>query len=159
LIDNARDRLARLFGVRPTDIVFTSGATEAANTALTPLAPRHPSTKPLAKLLVGATEHVAVLQGHRFDPSAVQRIPVDRTGLVDAAALEARVAGLTADYGPASVMVALQAANNETGVLQSTADVARRLKPTGAVLVCDAAQIAGKLPLDMAASGADATIL
>ena len=159
LVEDARERLATLVRARPADIVFTAGATEAANTVLTPAAPRHQNPKPLTRLLLGASEHVAVLQGHRFGSDAVELVPIDAGGVIDPGALESRVAELTAEHGIASVMVALQAANNETGVVQPLAEVTRRLDPLGAIVVCDAAQIAGKLPFDAVSIGADVTIL
>jgi cysteine desulfurase len=159
LVEESRERIATLLRSRPVDVVFTGGATEALNAVLTPNAPRHQNPAPLSRLLVGATEHVCVLQGHRFPADRVETIAVDCCGRVDNAALEARVKELTAVHGEASVVVALQAANNETGVLQDLSDLERRLRPTGAMIVCDAAQLAGKMPFDPVGFGADALVV
>src|SRR5690349_3809521 len=69
LIEGAREAVAALMGGRPADVIFTSGGTEANALALGP--------GPATRLLVGATEHVCVLEGHRFPADAVERIPVD----------------------------------------------------------------------------------
>jgi cysteine desulfurase len=159
LIEEAREKVAALMQARPQDVVFTSGATEAANWLLTANAPRHQNKAPMARLLVGATEHTCVLDGHRFPRDKVEVIPVDANGLIDADALGARVAELTAEFGPASVAVAVQAANNETGVLQPIQDIYRHVDPTGAMLIVDAAQYAGKLPLELDTVRGDAVIL
>ena len=146
LIELARETIAGLMGARPRDVVFTSGATEAANTVLTPRVGRPGSQAPLAKLLVSATEHVCVLNGHRFPAADVEILAVGRDGRVDVEALAARVEALTATHGPASVMVAVQAANNETGVVQPIGAIERRIGPHGAILVVDMVQLAGKTP-------------
>ncbi len=91
-------------------MVFTSGGTEAANTILTPGFRRTGETGP-AILLLGATEHPCVLDGHRF--ARAEHIPVDRDGLVDLAWLDARL-----PQAREGVLVSIQTANNETGVVQ-----------------------------------------
>jgi len=133
LLEGARDAVARFAGVAAENIVFTSGGTEAIALAANgarlggPVRPR---------LLVGATEHSAVLQA-RDD---AQLLPVDGDGLIDLAALAAALAG-----GPA--LVAVQAANNETGVIQPLAEVAALVRDTGSLLLVDAVQAAGKQAL------------
>jgi cysteine desulfurase len=82
------------------------------------------------------------------------RLAVGRDGVLDLAALAARLAEL-----PGPALVAVQAANNETGVLQPIAEIAKIAHAHGAILVCDAVQAAGKIPLDIAALEADALIL
>jgi cysteine desulfurase len=159
IVEEAREKIAALMHARPQDVVFTSSATEAANWLLTANAPRHQNKAPVSKLLVGATEHTCVLDGHRFPRDKVELIPVDANGLIDAEALGARALALTAEHGPASVTVAVQAANNETGVLQPIHAIYERVDPTGAMLVIDAAQYAGKLPLELGTVRGDAVIL
>jgi cysteine desulfurase len=158
LLEQARERIAVRVTAAPSDVVFTSSATEAANTLLTPDFQRPGNTAPVARLLVGATEHVAVLNGHRFPMDRVERIGVDAAGRIDQAALCARVEQLTLENGPASVMVAVQAANNETGVIQPVTALASDLRSRGAIVICDAAQYAGRVPLD-GTLGANAIIL
>lgn len=143
-VEEARERIAACLGTLPRNVMFTSGATEAANWVLTPSAASGRQRTPLAALLVGATEHPCVLHGHRFAAEHVHEIPVDAQGRIDVAGLEVRVAASTAQHGTGSVMVALQAANNETGVLHPLAQISKALAPHRAVLACDAVQAIGR---------------
>jgi cysteine desulfurase len=155
VVEDAREVIARGLRVRPADVFFTSGATEGAAWTLTPHARRRDGKSPLLTLLAGATEHACVLQGHRFPAGRAETLAVDADGIVDVAALEARLA----DHGEAGVMVAVQAANNETGVLQPTRRIAEAAHAAGAVFVCDAVQLSGRAPCDAEAIGADVLIL
>ncbi|MCW2247019.1 cysteine desulfurase [Azospirillum fermentarium] len=137
-VDEARRQVARLAGATPAEVVFTAGGTEANNLALRGFAGR--------RLIVSAVEHESVLAA----APAAARIPVDRTGVVDLAALERLLAE---GQGPALVSVML--VNNETGVIQPVAEVARLARARGAIVHCDAVQGAGRVPLDRAALGVD----
>jgi cysteine desulfurase len=137
-IESARDQVAALAGGRPGQVIFTSGGTEANNLAL--------AGSGRQRLLVSAGEHDSVLKAA---PRA-ERIPLDAEGRVDLGALAAL---LTADRRPALVSVML--ANNETGVIQPLAEVAVLARQHGALVHSDAVQAAGKIPLHMAALGAD----
>lgn len=148
IVEDARERIALALKVPAKTVHFTSGATEAANWVLTPNTQRPRAKAPLAALLVGATEHPCVLHGHRFPAERVEQIAVDGDGLIDTGALEARVAELTALHGAGSVMVAIQAANNETGVIQPIARIASVLSASGATLVCDAVQAVARMPIE-----------
>jgi cysteine desulfurase len=156
LVESAREQVAASLGAEPRQIYFTCGATEAANWLLTPKVQRAGSCNPFAALLVGATEHAAVLQGHRFPAERVERLPVDGNGVVELAWLQRRLGELVAGHGPGSVLVALQAANNETGVVQPLPEVVELLAAAGAVLVCDAVQAVARLPLSAQAIGSGA---
>ncbi len=150
IVERARRQVATLVGADPRGVVFTASATEAANLALSPsltLAEMSPPTR----LLVGATEHACVSAGHRF--GAAGSLPVDCNGLIDLDALE------TALAGSERAMVALQAANNETGALQSVRFVADLVHARGGIFVCDAVQAVGRVPLTLKDTGADALIL
>ncbi len=147
VIENARETVARLMGVRPQDVIFTSGGTEAANTLLQPRGEG-------AMLLLGATEHPCVAHGHRFAADRVQVLEVDADGVVDLAGLERRL-----HESGTQTAVAIQAANNETGVLQPVEKIAGLTRAAGALFICDAVQMAGRLPLDAASLGADAFTL
>jgi len=146
-VEAARRDVAALAGARPRDVVLTASGTEAANLALTP-GVSAPGIGPLRRLIVGATEHPCVLGGHRFATAEVA--PVGADGRLDLEAL-ARLL-----EGPPAV-VALQAANNETGVLQPVGEAAALVRAAGGLLVSDAVQLAGRLPLGRL--GADALIL
>jgi cysteine desulfurase len=154
VVEDAREAIARGLRVRPADVFFTSGATEGAAWTLTPHSRRRDSKTPLTALLANATEHACVLQGHRFPADRVETLGVDADGVVDVAALETRLA----DHGEAA-MVVVQAANNETGVLQPTARIAEAAHAAGAVFVCDAVQLVGRAPCEAEAIGADVLIL
>lgn len=152
VIEDARAQVAALVGARAKNVVFTSGGTEAASLALTPGLSRAGSPPPV-RLLVGASEHVCVLQGHRFAAASFSRVPCGQDGVIDLAALKAAMA----QGGPA--MLALQAANNETGVLQPVAEAAGLVHAAGGVVVCDAVQLCGKMACDIAKLGVDALIV
>jgi len=146
IVEDARRAVAELAGVGPRGIVFTSGGTEAVNLALTPAGKA-------VRLIASAGEHVCVLAGHRFAPEAATLAPLRPDGRIDLAALEAALdAG-----GPA--LLALQGANNETGVLQPVAEAAALAHARGGIVVCDAVQLAGRTSLDAQALGADYLVL
>lgn len=136
-VEDAREQLARLVGVQPDAVVFTSGGTEANALALSGAGRR--------RVLASAIEHPSVLAAA---PGAT-RIPVDGDGTVDLAALESILA---ADPEPALVSIML--ANNETGVIQPVAKAAEIARRFGAIMHCDAVQAAGKIVLDVRALGA-----
>lgn len=148
LVEAARREVAALAGASSRDLIFTASGTEAANLALAP-GVSAPGIAPLRRLIVGATEHTCVLGGHRF--AAAEIAPVAADGRIDLEALARRL-----DDG-APALVALQAANNETGVLQPVAEAAALVHARGGLLISDAAQAGGRLPL--AGMGADGLLL
>lgn len=151
-LEAARAQVARLAGRPASQVVFTSGASEANVTALSPVWRDGRGERRFSRLLVAATEHASVLAGGRFAPAAVETVPVDGDGLVDPGALERRLAEL-ARAGEAA-LVAVMAANNETGVLQPLGEIGRIVAAGGALLHVDAVQAAGRLPIDMDLWGA-----
>jgi cysteine desulfurase len=154
LVETARQAVAGLTNAPESGVIFTSGGTEAIATALTPRWRVKGEAKELSRALIGATEHAAVLAGGRFGAKLRTPLRVDREGRLDLEALEAALAAASAP-----VLVAMQLANNETGVMQPIPEIARRVHERGSILVCDAVQAAGKVPLDILALGADALIL
>lgn len=154
-IETARIEIGALVGAPAKSIVFTSGGTEALNLALTPHFAAGAAKQPFDLLLVGAGEHPGVLSGHRFPQGAVETAPLKPDGVLD---LEALDAALVRNAGR-RVMLALQAANNETGVIQPVAAAARLVHAAGGILVCDGVQAAGKADCDIARLEADALIL
>ena len=151
LVEAAREKIAALVGGRARDVVFTSGATEALNLALRPHW-RGPQGAP-TRLLLPAAEHVAALDVHRFGDRA-EILPVDSNGLLDLAALDAALA--RADGPP---LLCLQAANNETGVLQPVTAVAEKVHAAGGLVVCDAVQAAGRVACTFETTGADMLVV
>jgi len=143
-VEEARARVAGLVGAKPDNLIFTSGGTEANALALLGSDAR--------RVLISAVEHPSVRQAV---PDATL-IPVDRSGLVDLAALER----LLRDAGPGRpeegpLLVSIMFANNETGVIQPVAEAARLAHAYGALIHADCIQGAGKVPLDIAALGVD----
>ncbi|WP_114943652.1 cysteine desulfurase family protein [Microvirga calopogonii] len=153
-IEKAREKVARLVGAKAKSVVFTSGGTEAANLVLTPGFRRLGQTG-ATKLLVGAVEHPCVLNGHRFPADAVDVIPVDDQGILDLVWLKAQLG----KAGDERILVSVQLANNETGVLQPVAEAARLVHEHGGLIHTDAVQAAGKIPVDIAGLGVDAITL
>jgi cysteine desulfurase len=151
LVENARSEVARLAGVRSRCVTFVSGGTEAANAALNPLFGGGQKAAPLERLIVSAGEHACVLSGHRFPIAEVAPLLAD--GRVDLDWLDA------ACRRPGRALVALQGANNETGVIQPVAEAASLVHAANGFLFCDAVQMAGRMACDIAALGADALIL
>jgi cysteine desulfurase len=131
-MEEARAAVAALVGGQPAGVVFTSGGTEANNLVLRGCG--------RSRLLVSAVEHASVREAA---PDA-QVIPVDGDGVADLAALERL---LVAEAAPALVSVML--ANNETGVIQPVAEVARIARAFGALVHCDAAQGPGRLSVSL----------
>lgn len=149
-VDEAREHVAGLVGGRPAGVVFTAGATEANNLALRGAAEAAPEGRP--RILVSAVEHASVARTARWlsDSGVVKLdvIGVTSGGFVDPAAVEELL-------GPDVLLVSMMAANSETGVLNPVGEIAERVRAAGAMFHCDATQLAGRLPFDMEALGAD----
>ena len=149
-VERAREQLAALIGAEPREIVFTSGATEANNIAIKGAAHFH---RPLGKdhLVTLATEHKCVLESClalEREGFRVTILPVERSGLIDLARLEAALDERTA-------IVSVMVAHNEIGVIQPLAEIAALCRARGALLHTDAAQAVGKMAVDVAALGID----
>ena len=149
VLDEARRSIADLTGGSVEDVFFTSGGTEALNIVLTPAVRSQERT--FSRLLVGAGEHPAVINGHRFG-AAAETVPLLANGRLDLEALERQIAG-------EPVMLAIQAANNETGVVQPVREAADLVHAFDGFVVCDGVQAAGKIACDINAFGADALAL
>ena len=138
IIEDARAQVAALAGVKPANVTFTSGGTEANNTIIKGI---HADVR-----ITSAIEHASVLDA---DPKAV-RIPVSADGVLDLGALRAALAEVQG-----TALVSVMAANNETGVIQPIAEVAEIVHDAGARLHVDAIQWAGKLPMTGIVEAAD----
>lgn len=137
IVEDARGEVAKLVSVRPAQIVFNSGATEGNNQILSGY-----KDKPI---LVSSVEHPSVLEAA---PHAIH-IPVSNDGTIDINAY----ADLLNTHRPA--LVAIQLVNSETGVIQPLAILADMAHKNGALLLCDAVQAAGRVPLSFSETGAD----
>lgn len=149
-VDTAREQLAAALGAHHADeVVFTSGATEACNLAVSGVMARSLRQRP--RLVVLATEHPAVLASGRACAAAgadLVIVPVDQEGRVDPAALAAAIDDRTA-------LVCCMLVNNESGVVQDVAAAAALAHAHGALLFCDATQALGRMPLDVTGLGCD----
>ena len=142
-VDLARDQVAALLGADAGEVVFTSGGTEASNAVITSARQRWPGRR---HLIVGATEHPAVLEPARRwqeEGGRVTRVPVDRLGVVDLDALRAALA-----EGDVA-LVSMMWANNETGVIAPVEAVAQMAHEAGVLFHTDAVQAVGKIPTDV----------
>ncbi len=157
IIEDARRQVAALAGATARNVVFTSGATEAANMALTPDWQIAGQAVRIGHLYVGATEHACVRAGGGFAADRITVVPVCPDGRLDRQALKAALAAHDHSAGPP--LVATMLANNETGVIHPVADIAQIVKDAGGVLFCDAVQAAGRIPVEMDGLGAHAMAL
>ncbi len=157
LIESSRATIAAFAGVGEKDVILTSGGTEALNLALSPNIEAAATKGPFELLLAGGGEHAAVFAGHRFPKGQARTAALTPQGVIDLEALGRVLARASADGR--RVMLALQAANNETGVIQPIAAAAEMIHAAGGFLVCDAVQAAGRIDLKAATAGADAVIL
>ncbi|PZM13177.1 cysteine desulfurase family protein [Rhizobium tubonense] len=156
-IEAARRQVAIIAGAEPSHVVFTSGATEAANMVLTPEFRMGRTPLAIGHLYVSAIEHPALREGGRFPKDRVSEIPVTFDGVVDLAALEALLAGH--DKATGLPMVAIMLANNETGIIQPARAAADIVQAHGGIFVVDAVQAAGRVPVDINGIGADFLIV
>ena len=141
LLEDARASIATALSAFANEVMFVATATEANNMVLRGFAPSH-------RLVVSAVEHASISKTGGLLGAAT--LPVDVNGVVDLAALEQQLAQL-AQPALVSVMIA----NNETGVIQPMAEIARIAHAHGALVHCDAVQALGKIPLDWGLLGVD----
>ncbi|WP_295613817.1 aminotransferase class V-fold PLP-dependent enzyme [Chamaesiphon sp. GL140_3_metabinner_50] len=142
-VTGARETIAAAIGASDSEIVFTSGATEANNLALKGIAESY-----IAKgqhIITLQTEHNAVLDPCEYLASlgfTVTYLPVRPDGLVDLNTLESAIRSDT-------ILVSIMAANNEIGVLQPLAEIGKLCRENGVLFHTDAAQAIGQIPLDV----------
>src|SRR3989449_623184 len=140
-LETARAQVAALVGAAPAEIVFTSGATEANNLALR-------GTAAGLVIVTTAIEHASVLETARAVGARLTVVAVDREGRVDAGQV-------VAACDAATRLVSVGLANGEVGSLAPVAAITAGLRGNGILAHSDAAQAAGRLPLDVAALGVD----
>ncbi len=141
-VDDARDRLAALVGVRPHEIIFTGGGTESVNLGIIGLALARASAG--RHLVTAATEHHAVLHAAEFLRTRhgfeVTILPVDATGMVDPDELKAALR-------PDTTLASIMSANNETGTIQPIAEFAEVCRERNVLFHSDMVQTFGKEPV------------
>ncbi len=149
-VERAREQVAAAIGATAPEVVFTSGATESDNLALK--GALESFTQKGDHVVTMTTEHKAVLDTcaalERAGRARVTYLAPRPDGLVDLDALAAAIE-------PRTVLVAIMAANNEVGVLQPLAEIGALCRDKGALFFTDAAQAAGKVPLDVEAMHID----
>ncbi|HCU26082.1 MAG TPA: IscS subfamily cysteine desulfurase [Deltaproteobacteria bacterium] len=148
-VTRAREQIAAALGAEAKEIIFTSGATEANNLALFGIVAAYRERG--RHLITAATEHRAVLDPCRHLESqgfAITVLPVDTEGRISLEALQAALR-------PDTILISLMAANNEIGTLHDLAAIGRLAKEKNILFHSDAAQAAGKIPLNVTELGID----
>jgi cysteine desulfurase len=157
VVEESRETVAAALGARPSEVVFTSGGTESDNLAIKGLFwSRRAEDARRRRILLSAVEHHAVLDSALWlaehQEADVAWLPVDDAGRVSVDGLRDAIAAAPDEVALVSVMWA----NNEVGTVQPIDDLAQVAHEYGIPLHTDAVQAVGQLPVDFAASGADA---
>ena len=150
IMDEARERVAALVNGASATVIFTSGATESNNLALFGAAEGslEGEASRITRVFVSAIEHSSVLAtaarlAERFPWIRVATLPVTAEGVIDLEALRVALR-----EGKGRALVAVMAANNETGVVQPIAEISQLVRESGALLLVDAVPAAGKISID-----------
>lgn len=149
-VETARGHIAKLIGAQPSEIIFTSGATESNNQIIKGMMRFLKSSK--KHMITVQTEHKCVLDSARAlqqEGFEVTYLPVKPDGLIDLAQLEGAIR-------PDTGLVSVMAVNNEIGAIQPLEQIAKICKSKGVKFHTDAAQAVGKIPLDVEKMGIDA---
>src|SRR3990167_10069054 len=148
-VEKARAQVAKLIGADEKEVIYTSGATESNNLAIKGVADFYKDRR--NHVVTTVTEHKCVLDTCRHleqEGFTVTYLPVQQNGLVDLDVLRAAVTDKT-------VVVSIMAVNNEIGVIQPLAEIGKICREAGVFFHTDAAQAAGKIPLDVEAMNID----
>ena len=148
LLEAARNRVARVLSRRPSDIIFTSGGTEADNLALSGFfESRDVRTHPQRKLILSSVEHPAVEASAQYwahHGVEIEKIPVSASGQLDLQAFDEAIHKCRGCE--AATLVSVMAVNNETGIIHDLDEVRTRTQAANLRLHVDAVQAAGRLP-------------
>jgi cysteine desulfurase len=148
-VEKARSQVAGLLGCSPQEIVFTSGGTESNNMVLKGVAQSYADKG--RHIITTAIEHPAIikpcmhLKNQGYD---ITVLPVDTTGQVDPAAVQDAIT-------PATILISVMHANNETGTIQPLAEIGTIARSAGILFHSDAAQSPGKIPVDVSTLNVD----
>jgi cysteine desulfurase len=148
IIETAREEVARLVNARASEVVFTSGATEANNWVMAGC---------WETIGVSGIEHDSVLAPARRTGAEIVKIPVSSSGVADAGAVAEPLA--RAAEAKKRVLLSLMLVNNETGVIEPVAEAAALARELGLAMHIDAVQAPGRITVDFAALGVDALVL
>jgi cysteine desulfurase len=149
VVEEAREQVAALMGVRPRQVVFTSGGTEAANAAVWGVTRADPGP-----VLCSRVEHSAVRDASARSAPVVD-LPVDHLGRIDLDSFEAALKGCEDEFGRAPSLVHCQWGNHEVGTTQPVDEIIDRSRSRGIATHVDAVAAAGHLPTDVEELGAD----
>ena len=148
-ITKAREQTASLFNCRAKSIFFTSGGTEANNTAIWSAVFAFPGKK---QIISSAVEHASVLKPLEFLQKrfgyAIELLPVGQDGALDLQLLSQAI-------GPETALVTLMGANNESGVIWPLAEIGALCREKNVLFHCDAVQLVGKERIDLEALPVD----
>ncbi len=148
-VKQAREQVAAAIGATPSEIIFTSGATEAINLALKGMAESYAAVG--NHIITCQTEHKAVLDTCAYLEEKglnITYLPVNENGLIDLQELKNA-------FTPQTFLVCIMYANNETGVLQPIAEIAEITHEKGAIFMSDCVQAVGKIPMNVQDLGID----
>lgn len=148
-VDYAREQVARLIGADPKEIIFTSGATEADNLAIKGVFEMYAAKG--NHIITAEIEHKAVLDTCKHlekQGAEVTYLKVNHEGLVDLKELEAAIT-------PKTILVAIMYANNEIGVINPIREISDIARRHGVLLMTDATQATGKVPVNVDKDGID----
>lgn len=150
-VERSRSQVAALLSCDATEVVFTSGGTEANNHVIKGLFFRRSASNRPFHIITSSIEHPAVLEPCSFLEgfgADVTRLPVDRHGLVDPEDVQKAIR-------PGTALVSIMHANNEVGTIQPLMEIAAIAHEHGALVHTDAAQTAGKIAVDVESLGVD----
>jgi cysteine desulfurase len=148
-LERSRAEVAKLIGCLPQEVVFTSGGTESNNMVIKGVA--HSLAHRGRHILTTEIEHPAVTHPClflKYQGYDVTFLPVDRFGLVDPSAVKNAIK-------PTTVLISVMHANNETGTIQPIEQIGQLAQEAGVLFHTDAAQSAGKIPVDISELGVD----
>lgn len=156
IVENARRAVADAVGTVPQNVIFASGATEAAAMALSPHWLINGVERRLTQLAVVETDHPCIREGGQFAAVAATRLSVDANGIVDLVAVSEFAARCDAERPG---LLALTLGNSETGVVQPIDRIHAAIGGGNVRLIVDAVQALGRVPVNIADTGADALLL
>lgn len=134
IVDNARQKIAEIIGVFPSEVIFTASGTEANNWVMRLFSDR--------RMFVSAIEHPSILKTAGIVSSSSVTIPVSENGMVNLEELDFLLGG------ERNFILSVMLANNETGVIQPIREIADMVHKREGLLHCDAVQSFGKIPVD-----------
>lgn len=151
IIEKSRVQIATAIGASPSEIIFTSGGTEAVGLGIRALAS---ATNYDLRFLVNSTEHDCVMQNVEVQNVTVTKLPVDSSGIINLQFLQDSLVSMERNSKERPVLL-LMLANNETGVIQPVSKAVSLMKNVGGLTFCDAVQGLGKIDFDVTSLDVD----